>query len=214
MAVLLLIDFLLYVFILIKCFKIQKDTPFYFNYLIISILLNIVYEILIFSQLYFPILTPLQYEIKEYFLLFQFTYSLLYFSKYNLFYNKVFEKIFIFICYFFNFLFLIISWAHFFYIPGFHIMAALNIFEKYGMAFFFLVPFLMYIFPTIMQKKFNARFKRLVFFFVLNSFLITMQLMTTQASPVIYYLNVIGCILYNGYLFRFISKYKGRYLND
>lgn len=209
----LLIDLILYFLIVIKCFQIQDKTPYFFNYLIISCFLNIFYEILLISQIYYPILPAFHYQVKEYTLLFQFLYFLMYISKYNFFYNKSFEKAFTCLIHVFILIFCLIVVCAIY--PGISPAAAFfNLFSNWTAIIFFIILYTLYIIPTMFQKKFNKKFKQIILFFLINSILINIQVIFSINIPVFYLLTAISCIIFNYFFYQFISKYNGRYLND
>jgi hypothetical protein len=213
MFILLSVDILLYLCIILYSFKIENKTSFHFNYLIVSCLLNVAYEILLLSQIYFPFLSQTQYNIKEYLLSFQFIYLLLYFSKYNMFYDKTFEKFYLFLCQFsfFIILFLMITSFTITNTPISDFFFELN---TYLIALFLLILIILYIIPTIRQRNFKKEFKTLIVLFIINNVFTHTQMIYKIYLPLFLALNALICIIFNSYLLRFIIKIKGRYTND
>jgi hypothetical protein len=213
MFILLSINILLYLSILFYSFKLEKKTSFHFNYLIVSCLLNVVYGILLLSQLYFPILSQIQYDIKEYILGFQFIYLLLYFSKYNIFYDRSFEKFYLFLCQlsFFITLFLMITS---FTITNTLISNFFSIFNTHLTVIFLSVLVIFYLIPTLKQKKFKKEFKKLIVLFLLSNAIVLIQVISKLHIQPLIILNAIFCMIFNSHLLYFIVKFKGRYIND
>jgi hypothetical protein len=210
---LLVINIVIYLLIIVKCFLIQDKTPFFFNYLIISCLLNVIYILLLLSQLYYPIFTDVHYEMKEFLLLFQFIYFLLYFSKYNFFYNKSFEKFYTCLLHFAILTFMFVFLATFY--PGTSFMMAFyKLFSNWALVIFLITLYGLYIVPTLLQKKFNKYFKRTIVLFLVSSLFINAQvLFSIQHLAYITFTAFVNAI-FNFYFLSFISIHKGRYLND
>jgi hypothetical protein len=212
-AVFLSINIILYLLIIIKCFCIQNKTPFFFNYLIISCLLGIYYAVLLFSQLYFPIFTPVHYQMKEYLIIFQFIYFLFYLSKYNFFYNRSFEKFFACLLQFFIIIFLVIFLATFFSGTS-PLMRFFNLYSGWASIVFLSILYGLYIGPTLLQKKFNKYFKRVIILFLITSLFDNIQLIAHLQNEVFLTISLILTTLFNLNFLNFISAHNGRYLND
>jgi hypothetical protein len=210
---LIIINVIIYMMIIVKCFMIQDKTPFFFNYLIISCLLMLVFFIVLFSELYFPVFNPVHYKMKNFLLIFQFLYFLLYFSKHNFFYNKSFEKFFSCLLQFFILLFFFIFMAAFF--PGESwVMRFLHYFINWISIIFLVILYSLYIIPTLSQKKFSPYFRRLIVLFLIDSFLSNIFIMIPQVNQSILVICLISNLIFSAHFLNFIAAKGGRYLND
>jgi hypothetical protein len=215
MLLLILIDIIIYILILIKVSKLQKKVLNGFNFLHIACVINICYDILFLSQVYYPVFEDNLYIAKEYLLLLQFLCMMLYFQRYLRPIKKPFYKLFIYWIFSYKIVIVFSMLTRMF--PGVGFDQTFYIFSLLDKHLIWLTIILIVSYIYIMNKsteKYNSNFILLVFLFFINNFLLQIQVMYDISAESLWITNIILSILFNTWLLKFITKDGGRYLND
>jgi hypothetical protein len=210
--VLLGIDFIIYAITLVYILKIQKQTPWAYNYLIIACILNMAYEVFLCLQ-QLGYLTPSQIRIKEYGLLIALVYYFLFFQRFrNAFLTDKAKKTLIAISSVSSIIFILLLIMKEFPTT---LMVTYYIVQLIPLIIIILfVGFISYYIPIFFNRTINKGFKGLIFVSTINIILMLFQILTESTEPIILYSNALVCITFNSYLLWFIIFKKGRYLND
>jgi hypothetical protein len=193
----------------------QEKVPFHFNWLAISLLLNLIFLVLGIVHVYVPLEHIVKYKVIEnYLMAISYIYYILFFTRHNMiFLNKTHEKLLV------SVVFIIISQLLVsglnYFIPSDSITS--KMLSSLSGTVIFIVPIIYYVYLTICYKNSWSKLRycfRLVYvllacLLLLFTFIFAFQL--SQVFLFLYYLidiAFISCLIYH------VTVNKGRYLND